>query len=154
MNFNAIAIKARSPALAVALLGYTVAAQTCNYLPVKPGSGKFNTGEVTVDLGQADDPTHPGAWQGPIIITQADGASCTVAPEGGIVEQPIYHDGRHFLVTTYSGSNRVVYAIDAKSCRVLWHSHPFAGEARLHGNDLQIGKDAVTLDAECVPDSK
>lgn len=152
MNFNTI--KTRLLTLAVALFGYSVAAQTCNYLLVKPGSGKFNTGKVTVDLGQADDPTHPGAWQGPIIITQADGASCAVGPEVGIVEQPIYRDNRHFLVTTYSGSNRVVYAIDAKSCRVLWHSHPFAGKTRLQGNELQIGKDAITLDAECVPESE
>jgi hypothetical protein len=152
MNFNAI--KAMSLTLA-ALSGCTVvAARTCNYVLVTPGSGRFNAGTATVYLGQADDPTHPAAWQGPITITQADGASCTVDPKVGIVEQPIYRDGSHFLVTTYSGSNRVVYAIDAKSCRVLWHSHRFAGEARLQGNKLRTGKYTATLDAGCVPRQK
>jgi hypothetical protein len=124
---------------------------TCRYQVVKPGTGTFTMATFSIDLGEADDPAKPQAWQGPIAIKQENGASCTVDPTVGIIELPIYQDGRHLLVTTYSGSNRVVYAIEAASCHVLWHSRPFTGPVHLKANKLQMGKQMATLGADCTP---
>jgi len=132
----------------------TVTAETCHYILVKPGAGRFSAGKLTVDLGQADDAARPRAWQGPITITQSNGVSCTVDPTVGIIEQPIYRDGRHFLVVTYSGSNKIVYAIDAASCHVLWHSQPFTGPVRLNLNKLQMGNQTTKIRSDCIPDSQ
>jgi hypothetical protein len=129
----------------------TASAQFCHYSPLNPGSGKVNVGDMSVDFGEADDMEKPRAWQGPIVIGHSDGTSCKVDQKVGIIERPIYMDGSHLLVTTYSGSERVVFAVDAKSCAVLWQSEQFVGQVSMKNNTLHVGARKMELGANCTP---
>ncbi|HCE09621.1 MAG TPA: hypothetical protein DEQ40_13675 [Oxalobacteraceae bacterium] len=134
------------------LLASAEAAQTCHYVVLDPRAGKVSAGKLTIDLGQGDDAMAPRSWQGPIAIAQSGGTSCTVDSDVSILERPIYLDGKsHLLVTTYSGSNRVVFAIDATTCRVLWRSKPFVGSVRLKAGVLQTGKQRTKFGSHCTP---
>lgn len=126
-------------------------AQTCQYIQVDPGNGKFRVDTLDIDLGAADSDAKPTAWQGPITSTTPVGASCTVDPAVSIVERPIFSDGHRLVVTTYSGSNRVVFAIDAGTCQVLWRSHPFVGQVQLKAGTLRTGDHSMKLGANCLP---
>jgi hypothetical protein len=106
-------------AIGLLLLGSNTFAQTCNYTPLEPYLSKATAGNVSFDFGEEDDRNNLQAWQGPLVINQHNGASCTVSPDVGILERPFYQDGKHLLVTTYSGSNKTVFMIDITSCRIL-----------------------------------
>lgn len=54
-------------------------------------------------------------------------------------------------VPTYSGSNNRLYAVDARSCRVLWRSRTFNGPTRFMDGRLTIGDWRVPLDWQCLP---
>ena len=125
------------------------AAAACRYAQIDPGHPPA-TGDASFDFGAADDPAHPTAWQGPIGIARPQ-ARCTVDPDVSIVERPVFTDGQRLLVTTYSGSNRVVFAVDTASCRVLWHSRKFDGAVLLHGDTLHLGRMSLKFDRRCVP---
>ncbi|MFM0290757.1 hypothetical protein [Paraburkholderia megapolitana] len=131
--------------------GNVAIAQTCHYSEVDPGAGKVSARHVTIDLGSGDPSEKPTAWIGPMSLTGPSGKSCSVDPDVSIIERPIYTDGQHVFVTTYSGSNRVVYAIDATSCDVLWKSASFSGPVKLSGNRLRLDKQTVKLGPDCVP---
>jgi hypothetical protein len=137
--------------IAVLPLSPVAAAQDCQYLALDPGSGKFRAGDLSIDLGEADNAKQPTAWQGPITLARPGGTSCSVDPAVSIVEGPIYLDGQHLLVTTYSGSNRVLFAVDAATCTVLWRSQPFAGPVQLDAGTLHTGDRSVSLGAACLP---
>ena len=121
----------------------------CRYVPLDPGTGRVTIDGRTIDLGEADSLPVPGAWQGPIAI--AGVTRCVVDPAVAIVERPIFQDGRHMLVTTYSGSNRTIFAIELPTCRVVWRSAAFAGAVRLTGDTLFLGKTARPLGPNCLP---
>lgn len=134
----------------VLLAGQAAVAQ-CHYSEVDPASGKFSAGAFSVDLGPGDGDPKPTAWTGPITITRQGGASCAVDQDVSIVERPLYTDGTHLLVSTYSGSEQRVFALDAASCKVLWKSDSFSGRVKLAGNRLRLDRHTVKLDANCVP---
>ncbi len=147
-----IAALQAATALIIALSVATPAtAQTCRYVLLDPGSGRIRTGDLSIDLGEADDTAKPTAWQGPISLAHPGSPPCSVDPGVSIVERPIFLDGQHLLVTTYSGSNRVVFAVDTATCQVLWRSRPFAGQVRLEGDTLHTGNRTAKLEAGCVP---
>jgi len=129
----------------------TSTAQACRYALFDPGSGRMRAGDLTIDLGEADSTAKPTAWQGPISLGHPGGSSCRVDPAVSIVERPIFLDGPHLLVTTYSGSNRVVFAIDTATCQVLWRSRPFVGQVGLEDNMLHTGNRTAKLETDCVP---
>nr|WKF55836.1 hypothetical protein HUO10_000280 [Paraburkholderia busanensis] len=145
--------------LAIIAAGLVVAvpaaiAQTCHYSEVDPGTGKVSVGDLSIDLGQGDsgDGQHtPAAWVGPITLTHAGGDACSVDPDVSIVERPLYSNGKQLLVSTYSGSEKVLYAVDAATCKVQWKSPSFSGRVKLSGERLQLGKRKVKLGADCVP---
>ncbi|MGH8779929.1 hypothetical protein [Paraburkholderia sp.] len=127
------------------------AAQTCRYSEVNPGSGKVTARQLSIDLAQSDGTDRPTAWIGPMTIAREGGESCSVDPNVSIIERPIYTDGQHVLVSTYSGSEQIVYAIDAKDCKVMWESERFSGKVRLTGNRLRMDQKTVRLGADCTP---
>ena len=122
----------------------TLAGQ-CHYVTMEPGLGKIKINDIAFDFGEPDNLNKPQAWQGPISITHADQSTCTVDSDVSILERPIYQDGEHLLVTTYSGDNRRVFMIDIATCRILWKSKSFMGEVYLTDDELQLGKQAAKL---------
>lgn len=54
-------------------------------------------------------------------------------------------------VPTYSGSDNRLYAVDVKSCRVLWRSHDFSGPTRFKDGYFVVGSERVSLDRNCRP---
>lgn len=149
-----IAIIAAGLVVAVPVAVSAAVAQTCHYSEVDPGTGKVSVGDLSIDLGQGDNgdgKNTPAAWTGPITLTLAGGASCSVDPDVSIVERPLYSNGKQLLVSTYSGSEKVLYAVDAATCKVQWKSPSFAGRVKLSGNRLQLGKRRFKLGADCTP---
>lgn len=138
-------------AIGLLLLGSSAFAQTCNYTPLEPYLSKAIAGNVSFDFGEEDDANNPQAWQGPLVISQNNGASCTVSPDVGILERPFYHDGRRLLLTTYSGSNKTIFVIDIATCRVLWRSKPFTDSVSIKDNMLQLGGKRIPFTTDCVP---
>ncbi|RKR38887.1 hypothetical protein [Paraburkholderia sp. BL17N1] len=126
-------------------------AQSCHYNEVNPGTGKLSVGDLSIDLGQNDGTDTPTAWLGPLTLSRAGGAPCSVDPNVSIVERPLYTNGKQFLVSTYSGSEQVVYAIDASTCKIQWKSDSFSGKVKLSGNRLQMDKRKVKLGSNCTP---
>ncbi|MGC1305225.1 MAG: hypothetical protein WA840_22885 [Caulobacteraceae bacterium] len=120
-------------------------ARDSQYRAVDPENGKFALGGFTVDLGEGDKPANASDWQGPIVIHQPN-ATCTVDPDVAIIERPLFWNGTHLLVTTYSGSHRQVYILAAKDCRVVWHSAPFIGSVRVAAGAVVLGGRKIPLD--------
>ncbi|REG49872.1 hypothetical protein B0G80_6282 [Paraburkholderia sp. BL6669N2] len=126
-------------------------AQSCHYNEVNPGTGKLSVGDLSIDLGQSDGTESPTAWLGPLTLSHAGAAPCSVDPDVSIVERPLYSNGKQLLVSTYSGSEQVVYAIDASTCKIQWKSDSFSGKVKLSGNRLQMDKRKVKLGSNCTP---
>jgi hypothetical protein len=129
------------------------AGDACQYTSLEP-IGPLSFGNFRVELGDADDVAKPTAWQGPIVISRNAERKCTVDPSVSLIERPLFQDGLHLLVTTYSGSERTVFSIALGSCKILWRSQPFAGDVRLDESKLYLGKAAVRLNRGCLPQSK
>lgn len=102
-------------------------------------------GPHAISLGEADDPSSPKAWQGPLRT-----GACTF--DIGIIETPFTLSGKRYLyVPTYSGAARHVALLDLESCTTRWTSAVFAGELHLEQNRLRLGDKSVELDAHCLP---
>lgn len=113
--------------------------------------GRATAGGVTVALGAADDALHPTAWQGPVTLSASSAPACVVSDEVSIVEAPILLGHGVLYLPTYSGSNNRVYAVDTRSCRVLWRSRYFDGATSFRGGMLTMGNKSVRLDGDCRP---
>lgn len=135
----------------LSLFSSSASAQICQYVPLEPKLGKITANDFSVDFGQGDDASKPQAWQGPLAISRSDNTSCTVDPDVSILERPFYQDSQHLLVTTYSGSKKIVFVINVATCRILWQSKPFTGKISLNGSILKLGKKTVGFDAHCIP---
>ena len=137
--------------LILALALAPAAAGGCHLAPMGIAGGVAKLGDVSVAFGEADHALHPTAWQGPLRITTGSAPACTVSDEVAIVEAPVALGGGILYVPTYSGGNNRLYAVDTKSCRVLWRSHPFTGPTRPGNGRLTIGGRRVPLDRQCHP---
>jgi outer membrane protein assembly factor BamB len=141
-----------TPFMLVLALALTPAvAGACHLVPMRIVGRTGKLGEVAVALGTADDAQHPTAWQGPLRITDGVAPTCTVDDEVAIVEAPVVLGEGILYLPTYSGSNNRLYAVDTRSCRVLWRSRAFNGPTRLSHDRLTIGGRRVPLDRRCRP---
>lgn len=118
-------------------------------MPIQGDAGRL--GALAVTLGAADDARHPTAWQGPVRIAVGTAPACTASDAVAIVAAPLLLGGSVLYVPTYSGSNNRLYALDARTCRVLWRSRAFTGATSLRDGDLMIGQRRVALDGSCRP---
>lgn len=138
-------------AIGLLLLDSSASAQMCHYTTLEPYLNKATAGNVSFDFGEEDNANNSQAWQGPLVINQNNGSSCTVSSDVSVLERPFYQDGKNLLVTTYSGSNKKIFIIDIAACRVLWRSRPFTGEVSMTRDVLQLGKEKVGFDTNCIP---
>lgn len=137
--------------LAVALLQLRFAV-ACELHTLPVAVDRVQAGDINVALGEADDPQHPTAWQGPLQVGSADRHICTVSDDVAIIEKPLLLGNGHILfVPTYSGSTNRVYAVDLKDCRVLWKSPEFSGATAQEGNVLVTGSRKLPLPMSCLP---
>jgi hypothetical protein len=105
---------------------------------------------LELSLGEPDDRDHPTAWQGPLIVRTANGARCEMRPQLGILTTPILHDGgRLLVVTTYSGSNQQIEALDLTSCRVVLKSPKVAAAATYANGTISLGALRWGLSPDC-----
>lgn len=147
----------RKSPLAVLFLIATLSAAThavaagCQLTEVDPGLGKFQVQGTSIDLGEGDDPTKPQAWQGPVSITGKNGQHCELAPEVSIVQKPLFANADHLLLTTYSGSEQMVFSVSLSSCKTLWHSDGFNGTVKVQNGKLLVGGRKIALKANCAP---
>jgi hypothetical protein len=131
--------------MSAALTPNALATAGCTLELLVPHDSKLTAGTATLDLGHADDPSAPTAWQGPLTT-----GTCSF--DVGIIERPMAMASSGLLyVTTYSGSMRTVTLVDLNKCAVRWKSRPFAGKAALTPSALTLGPKRVALDEQCVP---
>lgn len=134
------------------LISLNSAAHICPYVPLKLIENKVSIGNLSMDFGQADQTSPPQAWQGPVLIIHPDNTACSVDPEVSILEYPFYLYKRYLLLTTYSGSNKIIYFIDTATCKILWRSKAFIGQVSLQKDQIWLGKQKVKLISSCIPD--
>jgi outer membrane protein assembly factor BamB len=135
---------------ALAIASPVAMADTACTLTVLPITGHIATApDISFDLGDADDAQHPSAWQGPIKVTQKYGQACAVDDEVAIIERPLLFGASVLYVPTYSGSENRVYAIDTKTCKVLWKSQTFTGKTAFKAGRLIYGTTTVALGKDC-----
>jgi hypothetical protein len=135
---------ALATSISMAKLGHA----ECTLQFITPVDSRTDTGLVTVNFGEADDPLRPQAWQGPV-----QAGRCVF--KDGIIEEPIALAPRHRLfVTAYSGSERHITLYDLNTCSIVWRSDTFVGKLALTPTTVQLGEDVRGLDAECVPGKK
>lgn len=117
----------------------------CELKPLVPQGDIVRTDNLTIALGEADNPAKPTAWQGPVAA-----GSCTL--DLGIIEPPLMlASGRFLYVPTYSGSVRTLYLIDPAACTILWKSREFSGQLNIGPKALILGGQRIILDGKCVP---
>jgi hypothetical protein len=136
---------------AALLMLITLFAQACDFTPVRIEQSTGKAGDVTVDLGEADDAQHPTAWQGPLRISMGGAPACTVSDDVSIVEEPVLLGGDILYVPTYSGSNNSLYAVNVNTCAVIWHSSHFGGKTVFRKGRLFAGKSEISTDKRCRP---
>lgn len=141
------------PLLALLALGVCAVAAggPCRLAEVAVDGQAAKVGQRVLDLGEADDPQHPTAWQGPLRITSAQGPGCEVDAAVSIIEKPLLAGDALLYVPTYSGSENHVYAVDLRTCRVVWKSPAFTGATRAEPGALILGSRRLPLDAACRP---
>lgn len=144
---------ARQRMLALGLAWLPTVAPACQLKPMTIDAGVARAGRVMVSLGEADDAAHPSAWQGPLRITVGAAPACTASDAVAIIEAPLWLGDGVIYVPTYSGSNNRLYAVDVRSCRVLWRSWPYSGPTRYTHGQLRIGARTVPPDHRCRPTS-
>ncbi|MGJ7918479.1 hypothetical protein ACI48D_23790 [Massilia sp. LXY-6] len=133
--------------MTAALAPNSPAAARCTLKPLAPHESKLIAGTATINLGDADEPSAPTAWQGPL-------KAGTCSFDIGIIEQPMALTPAQLLyVTTYSGSMRTVTLFDLNTCSVRWKSEPFAGKVALMDSALTLGQKRMALNDQCLPGS-
>ncbi len=73
---------------------------------------------------------HPYRWvaDAGMRIVHPDGTICLASNDVSIVALPIYIAAGHYLyIYTYSGSEAVLFVVDARSCATIWQSPTLYG---------------------------
>lgn len=138
-------------ALAIVGTSLPMGARACDLSPMSVAGSTAIAGVTVINLGETDNPHRPTAWQGPLRIRVGTAPACTVSDVVAIVEAPMLLGDGILYVPTYSGSNNRLYAVDVKTCRVLWHSANFNGPTQFTHGVLRIGGKTVRLDRQCRP---
>jgi hypothetical protein len=101
----------------------TPAFANCALREIQPHNSRVDIASTSLNLEGADDANHPTAWLGPIILKLKDGTTCQIDKKVSIITTPLWASGNNLLyVSTYSGSNRKLYAIALTDCSIQWQS--------------------------------
>ena len=138
-------------AVATGLMFVVLVAQACDLKPVPIVQSIGKAGDVTVNFGEADDVQHPSACEGPLQISVGDAPVCSVSEDVSIVEQPVMYGSGVLYVPTYSGSNNRLYAVDVKTCKVIWRSDNFDAKPVFKKGKVVMGVKEVSIDKRCRP---
>ena len=130
---------------------FTPVSHACDMVPMRITGSIGQIRGVTVAFGMADDTRQPTAWQGPLRITTGAAPACEVSDEVAIAEAPVMLGDGILYVPTYSGSSNRLYAVDVKTCRVLWRSRDFDGPIRFRGDHFTLGRRRLPFDRKCRP---
>ncbi|WP_204629574.1 PQQ-binding-like beta-propeller repeat protein [Dyella mobilis] len=133
------------------LLWLPLVAQACDLAPVVIAAGTAKVGDVVVNFGEADDSVHPSAWQGPLRISKSGAPACSVDSEVSIAEQPVMYGNGVLYVSTYSGSDDRVYALDTQTCGILWRSNGFSAKPVFKRDRLVMDGKVMLIDPACRP---
>lgn len=125
--------------------------RACELAQMSVEGGVARARGITVNLGEADHPQHATAWQGPLKISVKDSPACSADVDVSIIEEPLLLGASVLYVSTYSGSESRLYAVNIKSCRVEWKSQPYVGKTSYADGHLILGRHqvAVPLDSRC-----
>ena len=126
-------------------------ADACALVDVPVARSTARVGDVTLAFGQPDDARHPKAWLGPLKISVGSAPACTVSDDVSIIEMPVMLGGNTVYVSSYSGSTNRLYAVNVKSCRVIWRSRDFRGTTRFQDAMLTFGGQHLRLNQDCHP---
>lgn len=137
--------------LAAGLVVASQLASACDLVPLRILANMGKIGEVTVGFGEPDDSRHPTAWQGPLTISTGFAPACTVSDEVSIIVRPLVFAAGVLYVPTYSGSSSIVYAVDVKTCKVIWRSDDFPEKTRFEKRRLIMGTTQLRVDRRCRP---
>ena len=133
-------------------LNAALAAPVCPVKTIHNQGPYIKFGTFTGHLISPDDPDSSSAWEGPLVISQPSGKTCTVRT--GIFAPPFFMAGSHFLyVTIFSGSEANQLLVDARTCNVPWISPQFVGDPRLANGNTFTYREAkpVKIGANCLP---
>jgi hypothetical protein len=135
----------------VGLVLAPVLVSACELTPVPIAGEVARIGDIRLDFGEPDDARHPSAWQGPLRISTGAAPACTASDEVSIIVNPVVFAQGVLYVPTYSGSSDMVYAVDVKTCKVIWRSDDFAGKTRFEKGRLIMGTRPLRVDGHCRP---
>ena len=106
-------------------------AAPCALLPVTTWYNTIFAGPYRLQFDDHDPAgPHPHRWLADpgMRIDQPDGKACTVSDRVAIVSLPIYIAlNRYLYIDTYSGSVDILFVVDARNCKTLWHSPELYG---------------------------
>lgn len=142
-------MRAMRAVLAAGLLVASQLASACDFEPLRIAVNVGKVGGVTVNLGESDNSQHPTAWQGPLTLSTGSAPACTVSDEVSIIVRPVVFADGILYVPTYSGSSSIVYAVDVKSCKVIWRSDDFPEKTRFEKGRLIMGTSQLRVDRRC-----
>ncbi|GGA01287.1 hypothetical protein [Dyella caseinilytica] len=131
-------------------------ASDCNLIYLTFAKNSATAGSVTVTIEDEPDNVpynvdNPQAWVGPVKISVGGQPACTASESVSIVENPVLLGRDVLYVATYSGSERTMYALDTKTCRIVWKSPIFFGNSIYSHGVLHLGKHGVLLNKMCRP---
>lgn len=135
--------------LVIALALAPSLAGACDLTPVRIVNGVAAVGDVRMTFEEGIPARNPDAWQGPLGISVGAGPACSASDRVSIIEQPVMLAGDILYVPTYSGSSNIVYALDVKTCGVIWRSRDFVGKTVFRKGALIMGGTRVRLDRDC-----
>lgn len=148
----------RLPILSCAamLVSMPASANDCALTRLIFASNSAVSGSVTVTLDDeaSDLPTradNPQAWTGPVKISLRGQHVCKASESVSIVQNPVLLGRDVLYVSTYSGSDRIMYGLDTRTCRIVWKSPVFDGVPSYTHGVLLLGKRRVLLNNECRP---
>lgn len=137
--------------IAIVLISVPAMADDCSFTLLAITNNHASSDGVSVTLGEADNPVRPLAWLGPVTISVSGRPACTSSEDVSIVEMPVLLGRDILIVPTYSGSERRIYALDIKTCRVVWKSPTMYGGPRYQHGVLMVGDRSVRFDKACHP---
>ncbi|MBF3411146.1 hypothetical protein ACGY7B_26265 [Burkholderia pseudomallei] len=144
-------MRALRAVLAAGLVVASQVASACDFVPLRIPVNVGKIGGVTVSFGEPDDSHHSAAWQGPLTLSTGSAPACTVSDEVLIIVRPVVFADGVLYVPTYSGSSSILYAVDVKTCKVIWRSDGFPEKTRFDKRRLIMGTSQLRVDRHCRP---